>query len=508
MIAHITQSGLQGEVLIPSSKSHTIRALLVAALAKGESFVWNPLDSQDARSCIRTIQTFGAKVEEISSDQADFLPAGRAGGAVPTGPDAATGPTSPALRGLKITGVGDNPQGILFSAPADVIDVGNSGTTEYLAAGIAALSPGYTVFTGDAQIRNRPVENLLAALRDLGAEAYTTRNNGKAPFVVRGPLTGGQTSIECPTSQYLSSLMLALPLAKGKSVVNVPLLYEQPYAEMTATWMTEQGIQFTNDNWKKLSIPGGQSYRSFTKQVPGDFSSAAFFAAAAAITGSSLLLRGLDMADSQGDKAIFRYLSAMGCRVDYLRGSALVAQASGASGEDDEENRQAYEQACHEGTDSIRIMGPSRAGRPLRGGRFDLNATPDALPALAVVACFAVGTVALYNVAQARLKETDRITVMRTELSKMGAEIEETNDGLVIQPRHRTLGDSALTGADVDGWDDHRVVMSLSVAGLMAEGSTRVHGAEAVSVTYPEFFDTLGNLATSGPKAVRLHSQD
>ncbi|NCN06194.1 MAG: hypothetical protein GW949_11255, partial [Spirochaetales bacterium] len=238
------------------------------------------------------------------------------------------------------------------------------------------------------------------------------------------------------------------------------------------------------------------------------FSSAAFFAAAAAITGSSLLLRGLDMADSQGDKAIFRYLSAMGCRVDYLRGSALVAQASGASGEDDEENRQAYEQACHEGTDSIRIMGPSRAGRPLRGGRFDLNATPDALPALAVVACFAVGTVALYNVAQARLKETDRITVMRTELSKMGAEIEETNDGLVIQPRHRTLGDSALTGADVDGWDDHRVVMSLSVAGLMAEGSTRVHGAEAVSVTYPEFFDTLGNLATSGPKAVRLHSQD
>ena len=463
----ISPKGLAGEIIIPASKSHTIRALLIATLAKGDSIVANPLDSQDARSCIEACRAFGSTIEELSDGWSGYP------------------------RALKVKGIGDNPNGILHKAPSNVIDVGNSGTTEYLAAGIAALCPQTTVFTGDHQIRNRPVENLLAALRDLGAKAYSTRDNGKAPFIVQGPITGGTTSIECPTSQYLSSLMIALPLAQGTSEIHVPLLYEQPYAEMTARWLEDQGIQFFNDHWKKLTIPGGQTYNPFRKAVPGDFSSATFFAVAAAITGSTLTLSGLDMADSQGDKAVFLYLSIMGCRVDYLMGDALVSQAASTSGDDLEDCTQAYNAACSQGTDRIRITGPSKSGRPLRGGRFDLNATPDALPAMAVAGCFAIGRVELYNVAQARLKETDRIKVMKTELTKMGASITETDDGLIIEPGTKAPGESPLRGADVEGWDDHRVVMSLAVAGLMAQGSTTIHGAEAAGVTFPNFFELL-----------------
>ncbi|KGE71992.1 3-phosphoshikimate 1-carboxyvinyltransferase [Spirochaeta lutea] len=467
MIAEIRPSGLAGDILIPASKSHTIRALLIASLAPGESVVANPLDSKDARSCIQACRTLGAEISEISGGWGGYE------------------------RALQVKGIG-TPQ-----APAsDIIDVGNSGTTEYLLAGIAALAPGYTVFTGDHQIRNRPVENLLAALRDLGATAFTTRGNGAAPFVVGGPITGGKTSIECPTSQFLSSLLLALPLAQGYSVVDVPLLHEQPYAEMTLRWLEEQGIRVQNDDWKRFTISGGQSYRSFEKAVPGDFSSATFFAVAAAITGSSLVLHGLDMSDSQGDKAVFLILSQMGCRVDYLQGNALVAQTGGASGQDDAET--AYAHAVQHGTDAIRIAGPSRMGRPLRGGRFDLNAIPDALPALSAAACFSVGQVELVNVPQARLKETDRIAVMTRELSKMGASITELEDGMIIRPPEAAgsaPGTPGLSGAEVQGHDDHRVVMSLAVAGLVARGTTRIHGAEAASVTYPEFFQTLDRVA-------------
>lgn len=561
MKVSIRPTGLEGSVLIPSSKSHTIRAFLIAALARGKSIVAGPLDSRDAASCLSTIQLFGARVRQIEGGWKGYSRAfeidGIGGGPVPgrgpggagvgsgTGVESGAGVGSGALgsgalgsgvdsahaagsaaglgsgadsahAGLGSAGSPGNDAdagsgasiiagtGILAGGPENVIDVGNSGTTEYLAAGIAALGPGYTVFTGDLQIRNRPVENLLASLRDLGAEAFTTRGNGKAPFVVRGPITGGRTSIECPTSQYLSSLMLALPLAAGDSVVEVPLLYEQPYAEMTERWLVEQGIQLQNDNWKVLRIPGRQHYRSFEKPVPGDFSSATFFAAAAAVTGASLLLGNLDMSDSQGDKAVFLFLSQMGCRVEYFKDGKLVAQAPGLGEESAVENKEAYAAACAAGTDEIRITGPSRSGRPLRGGVFDLNATPDALPALAMTACFAVGRVELVNVAQARLKETDRIAVMRTELSKMGATITELPDGLVVESGARPAGQAALRGAVVQGWDDHRVVMSLAIAGLVAEGETLIEGSEAAAVTFPEFFDELKKLSTNGPDRITL----
>lgn len=409
-------------VTVPSSKSHTIRALLISAMADGRSRLINPLDSADARSCIDACRTFGAVINTETIE--DGIPV------------------------WIVTGTGG-----AFSKEINTIDVGNSGTTLYLAAGLAALSSDDIEFTGDRQIQSRPVKALLDSLADLGAHVNLPGASGCPPFNIQGPLNGGETSIECPTSQYLSSLLLCTPLAGGISIINVPLLMEQPYVEMTLRWLDSQGIRYENDNFTRFTIPGGQKYRAFESRIPGDFSSAAFFLCAAAITGSKLTLAGLDVTDSQGDKAILDYLTAMGCNV--------VTAA-----------------------DSVTITGPKQ----LKAANIDLNDTPDALPAMAVTACFAKGETILYNVPQARLKETDRIAVMQEELTKLGADISEREDGLVIR------GGKKLAGNRLEGHGDHRVVMSLAVAALRAEGETIITDAEAVDITYPGFFNQLESL--------------
>ncbi len=407
-----------GEITIPSSKSHTIRALLIAAMAKGESTIINPLDSADTQSCLNAIKVLGAKIK-LENDR--WIIMGTGGEIHPV---------------------------------ADIIDVGNSGTTLYLAAGLAALSSHKITFIGDDQIKSRPVENLLNSLKDLGAEISIEGKNGCPPFSIKGPLTGGKTSIECPTSQYLSSLLLCTPLINGNTEIEVPLLREQPYVEMTLKWLNEQFVMYDTTDFKEFFIPGGQQFEAFDKQVPGDFSSATFFLCAAAITGSTLTLKGLDMADIQGDKAVVYMLKEMGCHIEI-------------------------------GRDFITIE-----GKPLKGCEFDLNDTPDALPALAVTACFAQGETRLVNVPQARLKETDRITVMKEELEKMGADIKELPDGLIIK------GKGKLTGADVSGHEDHRIIMSLAIAALVSEGKTTIDETNAVSITFPTFFELLDKIST------------
>ncbi len=440
---------LEGSILIPASKSHTIRALLIAALADGQSTIINPLESKDARSCIEAVKLFGAQIEEISGE--------------PWG----------AARAITVQGIGGTDaagkkRGILAKAAENVVDTGNSGTTLYLAASLAALSPEWTIFTGDHQIRNRPIGKLLTALRDLGAQAISAKGNECAPVMIRGPIKGGSTTIECPTSQYLSSLLIALPLADVEQCeINVTLLHEQPYAEMTLRWLDEQNISYQNVDaaWKKFIIPGRQSYSSFSKVVPGDFSSATFFACAAAICASKLTLLGLDMSDSQGDKQVLQILKEMGCLVSY---------------------------DAKDSSQGITVIGPGHAENPkkeLLGGSFDLNDIPDALPALSVTAAYASQAVVLGNVPQARLKETDRIAVMCQELKKMGVLIEEMPDGLKIKPSSKLI-----RGTTVDGHDDHRVVMSLALAALRASAPNRISSAESASVTFPDFFEILARL--------------
>ncbi|MDC7225785.1 MAG: 3-phosphoshikimate 1-carboxyvinyltransferase [Spirochaetales bacterium] len=448
--------GLNGKMLnadstitVPASKSHTIRALLIASAAEGESRLINPLDSADARSCIDTCRSFGALIDTD----------GRTDGGLPL---------------WTVTGCGNKLRSTARGDKIITIDVGNSGTSLYLAAGIAALGGRKIRFTGDEQIQRRPVKALLGALSDLGAGVEIEGES--PPFNITGPLRGGRTSIKCPTSQYLSSLLICTPLAEGagetaaESIIDVPLLMEKPYVEMTLRWLDRQGIEYTNNNFKRFTIKGGQSYSAFESIIPGDFSSAAFPLVAAAITGSKLQLAGLDITDSQGDKAVIDYLRIMGCRID----------------------TPADDRGC------ITIYGPGHPGCPastLKAAEFDLNDTPDALPAMAVAACNACGTTKLYNVPQARLKETDRIRVMQQELTHLGADIEEIPDGLIIRGTEAgTPGLAPLQGARLNGHDDHRVVMSLALAALTCEGETVISGAEAVDITYPGFFEQLGKL--------------
>lgn len=414
----IRPARVSGTVRIPGSKSHSIRALVIATLAEGESEIIDPLISSDTRACLNACKAFGAKIAEGD---------GR----------------------WTVKGTGGKLQ-----TPENIIDVDNSGTTLYLLTAVAALQANYVVFTGDEQIRSRPAAPLLQSIRDLGATAYSARNNGKPPYVIGGTLNGGNTSISCPTSQYLSSLLLAAPLAAQDTTIEIPLLHERPYVEMTLNWLDAQGIRYTNEDFARMHLPGGRRYSAFTRRIPGDFSSATFFMCAAAICGSTLTVEGLDFDDPQGDKSVVDMLGALGCTAEKT------------------------------------ATGVTISGGDLRGCDLDLNATPDALPALAVTACFADRITRLMNVPQAREKETDRITVMREELTKMGAELEEMPDGLIIHG-HGKDRRPVLTGTRVNGRGDHRVVMALAVAALAAAGETVIEGAEAADVTFPQFFELL-----------------
>lgn len=409
-------SRLRGSVEIPGSKSHTIRAVAIASLADGQSQIRAPLASSDTLAAVDAYRALGAQIE-LGADQ------------------------------WIINGTGGRP-----TVPESVIDVRNSGTTLRIALGSAALlREGLAVFTGDDQIRRRPVGPLMASLNDLGASITSTRGNGQAPLVVGGTLRGGRTSIEAVTSQFLTSLLINVPLAPETTIIEVPLLNEQPYVHITLDWLARGGITLERRELEWFRVPGGQRYRPIDVRVPADFSSATFFLAAGVLGENDILLRGLDLNDAQGDKAVIDYLRQMGAKIE--------AEPEG-----------------------IR----ARPGK-LVGCELDLNATPDALPMMAVVGCFAEGRTSLVNVPQARLKETDRIAVMREELTRMGARITERPDGLIIEQ-------SALKAADVNGHFDHRVVMALAVAGLALNGRTRISTVEAVEVTFPTFLQCMAGL--------------
>lgn len=409
----ISKSQLSGEILIPASKSHTIRAISIAAMAGGKSVLKNPLISADALSCVEGAKEMGAHIE--------------------TGIN------------FEVEGIGGKPK-----AGCKRIDVGNSGTTLRILTAIAALADFEIEFDGDSSIRKRPMTPLLSALEKLGATIKST--DGKCPFTIKGPIRGGKTTVDGISSQFLTALLLACPLSKGNTEIVVENLHEQPYVEMTLDWLDKQHIQYENKGLDWFKIMGNQNYKAFSGQIPADFSSATFAACAAAITQSEILIKGLDFSDSQGDKAVFKYLEEMGMSVTH--------------------------------TDEGVIM----KGGTLDGIDVDMNSTPDALPALAVTACFAEGQTRLLNVKQARLKECDRIAAIHTELTKLGAKVIELDDGLIIKK-------SELNPANLHGYNDHRMVMALSLAAMGIDGTIEINTAEAVKITYPSFvndFRALG----------------
>jgi 3-phosphoshikimate 1-carboxyvinyltransferase len=426
----ITPHRFNKTVRVPASKSHTIRRLLVASFAEGVSEIDYPLDSLDARSCLSVCRALGADISENFDE---------------------TG-----LARWTVRGIG-GAKGLRRVKGA--IDTGNSGTSLFLALAMASLGTEAVTFTGDEQIARRGAAPLLAALSGLGVEVASAPN-GCVPITVRGPWRGGAVSMECPTSQYLSALLLAAPLADAAvyTEIETPLLNEKPYIEMTLSYLDAQGVRYEkNAGFSRFALRGGYSYKPVNGSVSSDFSSAAFPACAAAVSGGKAVLQGLDPNDSQGDKAFFDMLQKTGCPVDWdISGTA-------------------------DGGARVTVTGPGR----LRGGVFDLNATPDMLPAAAVLAAFAEGETRLVNVAHARIKETDRIAVMAAELSKLGVDCSELPDGLVIR------GGKIPSGGLLDGHGDHRVVMALAVCGLGAESPVTITGAEAADVTYPGFLKLL-----------------
>jgi 3-phosphoshikimate 1-carboxyvinyltransferase len=409
------KSTLRGKVVIPSSKSHTIRGVTFSSLAHGKSTIHHPLVSSDCLAAVGAGRLFGARIDLGDS--------------------------------WEVEGVAGVPH-----VPENIVDVKNSGTTMNFFMGTASLVEGTTVLTGDEQIIRRPVQPIIGALNDLGAEAYSTRNNGLPPVVVKGRLRGGRTRFSGIVSTYLSCFLIHCPLASGDSELEVYDIPEKSYIRMTLAWLDKYGIRYeASDGLTYFKIFGGQSYRGQEVTIPGDFSSATFFLVAGAIVDGDITLLGLDMNDLQGDKKVVSYLKEMGAQIDV------------------------------DGTD-IRVRGGS-----LKGVELDMSDTPDAFPAMAVAGCFATGKTTIRNVASARLKETDRISVMAKELGHLGAKVEELPDGLIVH-------ESALKACPVKSYGDHRVVMSLAVAGLAIPGQTEVDRAEAVEVTVPNFVELMQKL--------------
>jgi 3-phosphoshikimate 1-carboxyvinyltransferase len=414
----VRKSRLKGTVTIPASKSHTIRAVAIASLAAGQSIIRKPLVSSDTQAAVDCYRALGAEID--TSDAALW----------------------------KVSGTGGK-----IKAPQETINVGNSGTTLRIAMGSAALAqPGQTVhFTGDEQIQSRPIAPLMEALSNLGAKCSSINNNDKAPLQITGQLAGGKTTIAASTSQYLSSLLLCTPLAANDSEIEVSLLNEPGYVQMTLDWLDKQGTEYQNDDMRYFKIKGNQSYNAFDATIPADFSSATFFLCAAALAADEVTLLGLDFDDSQPDKAVVDYLKAMGADINIEPTSVTIRAAA------------------------------------LKGIEIDMNKTPDALPAMAVIAAFAEGTTRLVNVPQARGKETDRIKCMAEELRKMAVDVEELPDGLII--RH-----GRPRPAELDGRSDHRIVMALSLAGLGLDSQCNINTAEAIGVTFPGYVELMKSI--------------
>lgn len=408
---------LSGKIIIPSSKSQTIRALLISVFSRGVSYIKHPLISDDTESCINAVKSMGADVSILENGDITV--------------DAT----------------------YAFSDMDELsIDAGNSGTTEYLSLPMLSSLGIQVNIDGDDMLRKRPLKPLLDALESLGAEIEST--NGFPPASIRGPLEGGECTIECKTSQYLSGLLLGAPLAIGDSHIKCTVLFEKPYVKMTLKWLDDQGIKYRiSDDLEEAWVKGGQSYKPLDTYIEGDFSSASFFFVAAAIHGTEVTVEGLDKNSTQGDKEILNILEKMGCSIKW-NGIAVT------------------------------VKGPEK----LKGGVFDLNAIPDTLPALSVAAAFAEGDTILGNVEQARIKETDRIKVMRENLNELGVEAEERRDALVVH------GNGSVKGGKAKSYGDHRVIMALAILGTKTEEETEIDDVSAASVTFPTFFDLLEKL--------------
>ncbi len=499
-------TSLRGEVAVPANKSHSFRALLLAGLADGRSTITRPALSGDWQRGVRALRMFGAAVEQAGDDA------------------------------WKVTGVSGRPK-----TPNDVIDCGNSGIIFRFFAAAAALCDGYAVLTGDESIRTiRPIGPLLDGLNQLGAWAVSTKGDGHAPVVVRGPLTGGRATIDGADSQFVSALLIAAAAANIQADITARNAGEKPWVGLTLNWLARLGVPVEHDNFERYRLfpspsqgegrgegrflspsgrgrlstgepgeglaaraqsqtqsedrspsPPGRGVRGegrsaapvgpppprppqappsdgrtaeggcatpatpwagFETTIPADWSAAMYPLVAALVTpGSEVAVTGVDPADPQPDRLLLDVLREMGADIQV-------------------------------GADFVTARSSRLAGR-----RIDCNDFIDQFMLLAVVGCLAEGETELVNAQIARHKECDRIAAMASALRAMGADLEERPDGLLLRR-------SNLRGADLDSRADHRMVMTLAVAGLAAQGGSIIRRAECVEKTFADFPAALARL--------------
>ena len=409
MYCTVKKSVFSGSLYIPPSKSETMRAIIFAAMADGVSKVSNFLYSPDTFSMIEAVKEFGVKIEQNGST-------------------------------LNITGVSRK-----LKAPKRMIDVGNSGLAFRFVLALAALVEEEVLITGDESIRTRrPINSLLDVYRKSGMTVRGFSSNDGKFISIKGTLQPGEMKVDGQDSQLVSSLLFTTSFLEGNSLIKVKDAGEKPWIDLTLDFFSRYGKEISHKNYSSYEVKGGFSYKGFSYQIGGDYSTALFPIAAGLISNREVVIEGLKQDSLQADRHAIEIFQEMGADLSFDTKGAL-----------------------HVGNNQT-----------LLGVQIDINHCIDVFPILSVVALFAKTKTEITGYEIAKKKESNRIEVMINELGKLGAKIEERDGKVTIHP-------SKLSGAKVSSAKDHRVALSLIVAAIRANGSTTIGGVEALLKTYP-----------------------
>src|SRR6266498_2356771 len=419
---------VQGTVKMPGSKSISNRVLLLAALSEGETRVESLLDSDDTLVMLEALTRLGVRIERRSDDSA------------------------------VVHGVGGS-----FPVKSAELRLGNAGTAFRPLAAALALTGGEYRLSGAPRMHERPIGDLVDALRRLGARLEYSGAEGFPPLVVRAGRIRAGDKVRVRgdvSSQYLSALLMALPITGARTEIEVEgELISRPYVEITLNLMHRFGVEVGREGWKTFTVPARRYASPGEIRVEGDASSASYFLAAGAIGGGPVRVEGVGRGSIQGDVRFTEVLERMGAQISM--GEDWIESAAGAE---------------------------ARARGKLKALDADLNHIPDAAMTAAVVALFAAGPSTIRNIASWRVKETDRIAAMAKELRKLGAAVEEGDDSIRVTPP------AALKPATIATYDDHRMAMSFSLAALGGI-KVRINDPGCVGKTFPEYFDTLASIS-------------
>lgn len=398
---------INGTITAPSSKSEMQRAVAAAYLTRQTCTIRNPSFCDDAHAALRIIHTLGATVT-MTPGQIEIAP----------------GPPADTLR----------------------LDCGEAGLCLRMFAAIAALGAREVTLIGQGGLQQRPIGMLEQPLRDLGVTCRTA--NGFLPLTLTGPLRAGVTTVDASiTSQFLTGLLMALPLCDGVSEIFVPQLKSKPYIDMTLALLRAFGIQLEHEEFRRFRITGPQLYQPVTYNVEGDWSGAAFLLVAGAIAGAARV-ENLDAQSLQADRAILDALHRAGAQVSIGKNFVKAQQAE------------------------------------LRGFDFDATDCPDLFPPLVALASCCRGVSTFLGATRLRHKESDRAAALRTEFGKLGIAVSVDGDRL-------TVTGGAIQGGDVASHHDHRIAMACAVVSLRSRTGVTIHDAECVAKSYPAFFDDL-----------------